>query len=148
MLELVIQVIGPSVERLDELLEMDIPAAEKLELHFKAIVNTFFDSPFVNRLLHRVSRYDEGVFAKELAEVIVIPMYQAERKILEQGVREGSFRKVNPMFFFFQVTGACDAIFHARYALHHAFGKKSITKKMKNEYTDEIVELVLRGIKA
>ena len=146
MLELVIEVIGPSVERLDELLALDISAAEKLELHFKAIVNTYFNSPFVNRLLHRVSRIDDGAFAKELAEAIVIPMQEAERKILEQGLEEGSFRKVDPMFFFFQVTGACDSIFHARYALEHAFGQKSVTKRMKDEYTKEFVELVLRGI--
>lgn len=146
MLELVIETIGPSVDKLDELLEMDIAAEEKIDLHLKAIVNTYFEHPFVNRLLHRVSRYEEGQFAKELSDRIVTPLYEAERKILEQGVREGAFRKVNPMFFFFQVTGACDAIFHSRYALRHAFKKKTITKKMKTEYTDQIVGMVLRGI--
>lgn len=148
MFELVIEAIGPSVKKLDELLEMDVPAEDKIELHMKAIVNTYFDSPYVNRLLHRVSRIDDGIFAKELAQEIVIPMHQAERKILEQGIREGKFREVNPMFFFFQVTGACDAIFHTRYALQHAFGKKTITKKLKDEYTEEIVKMVLHGIAA
>jgi len=148
MMELVLEAIGPSVKRLDELLEMDIPAEEKIELHVKAIVSTFFDYPFVNRLLHRVSRTDQGQFAKELADEIVTPMHKAQRQIIQQGVREGKFRDVNPMFFFFIVTGACDAIFHSRYALRHTFGRKTISKKLMSEYTNEIVEMVLNGISA
>lgn len=146
MFELVVQTIRPSIDRLDELAEMDLPADEKLERHIKAIAHSFFRYPFVNRLIHRVSRIDEGAFAKELSDIIVKPMFAAVEDILQQGLREGSLRAVDPVFFFFQVNGACDAIFHSRYALRHAFGKKRITQKMTSDYADQIVKLVLDGI--
>lgn len=146
MIALVVKIIGGSIARLDELLALDIPADRKIRIHIKAIVNTYFNYPFVNRLLHRVGRIENDRFGEELARVIVTPIYEAERRLLAQGVNQKLFRNVNPMFFYFHVTGACDAMFHSRCALQRTFKTSRITKKMKTEYADEISEIILHGI--
>lgn len=144
MLALVEDVVGRSLERLNELVDMDMNATEKLKLHIKAIITIYFRYPFINRLLHYL--FEDPVAAKEVAEKISKPLAETQRHLLEQGVATGEFKPIDPMMFYFILLGACDHIFFGQHVMREAFGVKSIDDTIRRNYTKTLLDMVLGGI--
>jgi hypothetical protein len=84
--------------------------------------------------------------AKQIAEFLVKPFIALQAKLLEQGVKARRFRKVDPMFFYVSVLGACDLLFNARFTLRSAFKVPRITDELRDRYIDHVASLVLNGI--
>jgi hypothetical protein len=84
--------------------------------------------------------------AKQIAEFFVKPFAKLQRKLLDQGFKAGKFRKVDPMFFYMSVLGACDHLFNARFTLRSVFRVPRITDELRARYIDHVADLVLHGI--
>lgn len=144
MLALAEDVIGRSLFRMNELLEMDVSATEKLKLHIKAIITIYFRYPFINQLIHHLSADVET--SKVVAEKISKPLAEAQRDLLKQGLKAGEFEPVDPMMFYFIILGACDHLFFGRHIMRLAFGVDAIDDAIRREYTKTLLDMVLRGI--
>ncbi len=144
MLALVEDVLGKSLERLDELLEMEMSATEKLKLHVQAIITIYFRYPFINRLIHYL--FEDTEAAKEVAEKISKPLAETQRQLLEQGFATGEFKPVDPMMFYFIILGACDHLFFGQHILREAFGINTIDDAMRRRYTKTLLDMILGGI--
>jgi TetR/AcrR family transcriptional regulator len=137
-----------AIHELAHLLELSLPPTVKLKLHIAAVINTFHRSPYLNRLLHAMldDRNSETDSAKKIAKFFVKPFAKLQRQLLDQGVAAGQFRKVDPMFFYVSVLGACDLLFNARFTLRAVFGAAQITEKLREQYIDHVSGMVLQGI--
>lgn len=137
-----------AIHELEHLLELSLPPTTKLKLHVAAVINTFHRSPYLNRLLHAMldDRNSETDSAKQIAKFFVKPFAKLQRKLLDQGEQAGQFRKVDPMFFYVSVLGACDLLFNARFTLRAVFNAPRITDKLRSEYIDHVFDMVLLGI--
>jgi AcrR family transcriptional regulator len=144
MLALVEDVLGAGLEQMRGLLDMDMPAIDKLKLHVKGVINVYFRYPFVNRLIHAMLMDRE--LAVKVSETISKPLAETQRRLLQEGVDSGQFKSIDPMMFYFIVMGACDQLFFGQHVLNHAFGIAKIDEDLRRAYTDTLLDLVLGGI--
>jgi AcrR family transcriptional regulator len=148
LMALLRKIIVPINKDLDHLLTLPVSAREKMRIHISAIVNTCYKFPYINRLMHHMLAEDPELFGPMIAEEFSRPVADAQRRILEDGVREGLFRPVDPVLFYFQVVGACDQLFFARFQLEYVFGRTSIDEQMKRDFIDHLCGTVFNGILA
>ncbi len=148
MLALLKRDAANAVHELEHLLAATISPEEKIRRHIAGVIVTFHRSPYLNRLLHAMldDRASNTDSAKQIAEFFVKPFVKLQRKLLDQGVKAGTFRKVDPMFFYVSVLGACDLLFNARFTLRAVFHTPRITDSLRARYVDHVTHLVLHGI--
>jgi len=114
MIELLRRVLGPKLQEMSHLAEMDLTAPQKLRIHIGGMVNTYFNYPFVNRLMHTLLAEDQK-FGPLIASEFSRPVADLQGRILDQGIAAGLFRPVPPAFLYLQIIGACDQFFFGRY---------------------------------
>lgn len=76
------------------------------------------------------------------------PVVDFHHKLIEQGVREGVFRPISTMEFYFILTGACDTMFWRRNVWQDVFGVTELTDEIKRDYARAVTSVVLNGITA
>jgi AcrR family transcriptional regulator len=96
------------LKAVDTLLAKEADPETKLRLHMTAVVNTFFRTPYIHRLLMRLIRQEPPEVAQHLADTCLQPMLDAYARLIGEGVAAGVFRPVDPQFFYFTVIGAAD----------------------------------------
>ncbi len=148
LLEVLRKVLGPPMQELEPLLSMPLSAEEKLRVHISGVVNTYFRYPYVTRLMHYLLAEDDGGYGRVIAEEFSRPLADAQAAILAEGAREGVFRQVDPMLFYFSLIGACDHLFYGRYSLQHVFGVEGIDLDLKRRYVDHLYGIISQGLKA
>jgi hypothetical protein len=136
------------MEGLAHLIEMDLSARQKLSLHISAIFKAYFTSPYLNRLIHFMVEHAEPVLGARVTEIFVKPLHAAYKSIVDQGVREGAFRQVDPGLLYFSLNGACDHIFVTRQAVEAITGHQRINKKLLNAHLEHVTDIFLGGIAA
>lgn len=134
------------VHDLDALVQINMPAKDKVELHISKAIDTYYDYPYLNRLLMRMVRDNPAKEAKSIAEKYLIPIAKSYQKLVDDGIDEGVFLNIDPQMFYFTVTGAADRFFSARLVLRHCYGQSDITDKMRDDYREHTVGLIMRGI--
>jgi len=144
MMAVLEDVLGRALGQMAGLLSMPLNPVDKLKLHIKGIITIYFRYPFINRLIHAM--FQEPDLAKQVAETISKPLANTQRQLLEQGVKDGVFRPIDPMLFYFIVLGACDHLFFGQQVLLHAFGVQRIDDDLRRSYTNTLLDLILGGI--
>jgi AcrR family transcriptional regulator len=134
------------IENLDYLMRQPISPTEKLKLHIAGIIKAYHRFPYLNRLIHRLLYESDENVAKEVSRFFAKPVFEFERKLLEEGVAAGEFRKVDPMLFYISLIGACDHLFHGRTAMSPALGIGGITEEVRRRYVTHMTELICGGI--
>jgi TetR/AcrR family transcriptional regulator len=132
-----------SLSRLDDLVKMNISAQQKIRLHVAGIVKTYIRCPYLNRLIHVLLSNSDEKITREITNFFVKPLVKAQAKILDEGFARGDFRRVDPMFFYYSLIGACDHMFFARYSLKAVFGIEQISSELREGYIDFICEQTL-----
>ena len=147
MFELAKQTLADPIEQLLQLVESDLSADEKMKLHIRGMINTYFYHPYVNRLLHHLFTVEGGKFFEKINQDLVSPIADCQASILKQGKEDGIFRDVDPILFYFHLNGASDQIFHNHTTLKATFGIDNFTEDMKNDFIDHLTETLLGGIR-
>ena len=136
------------VAKLQAVIDAHLPATDKLRLHIGGLVNAYFRAPYMNQLLNILIRREETETSRRVSDLFMKPIVDFQRQLLEQGCREGVFREVSPMEFYFMVVGACDHLFARRGALSHVFGIEKVTEELKRDYIRFLTDSITRGIAA
>lgn len=137
-----------AMRALEQLVSMDIPAEEMLRIHISGIINAYFKSPYINRLIHHMYENGAPETAQRVADVYVAPMLRYYASIIEAGVAAGSMRPIDPAFLYYSLVGAADHIFHARYARQTLLNNQQLTEQAKQQYIEMVCGLFLRGLAA
>ena len=132
----------------DALLRKDMDPAAKLRLHLGKMVDTYYATPYLNRLLMRLVRDSDPDEAKRIAETYLTPLHKAYERLIRDGVKAGVYRPVDPQLFYFSATGAADRFFSARLVLRHCFDQDTLTDELRDRYKAHIIDLIMAGIKA
>lgn len=131
---------------LKALSEMDIPAQKKLKIHINGIINAYFRSPYINRLIHYMVEFGSPAASKRVAQIFIEPMIEVYRDIVAQGVREGALRDVDPGLLYYCLVGAADHIFHAGYSVPSTLGVARLDDSIKQKYAEMVCDIYLRGL--
>jgi AcrR family transcriptional regulator len=148
LMALIHKVIGGSLARMDEVIATHASPEEKLRMHIRGIVNTYFRFPYISRLLHFVITERGGSQGATMAAEIVKPLARSQKQILDEGVALGRFREVDPMLLYFHIIGACDQLFYGRYILQYGFGIDDISATLKHDYANHLYEIIVNGLLA
>ena len=132
----------------DALLRKDMDPAAKLTLHLGKMVDTYYATPYLNRLLMRLVRDSDPEEARRIAETYLTPLQEAYDRLISEGVKAGVFRQVDPQLFYFSATGAADRFFSARLVLRHCFDQDTLTEELRDRYKAHIIDLIMAGIRA
>ena len=134
------------LDNLDYLLAQPISPTEKLRLHVAGIINAYHRFPYLNRLIHLLLYESGDEAADAVSRSFVKPVFQFQRKLLEEGVAAGEFRKLDPVLFYTSLIGACDHLFHGRQAMSRALGIGGVTDDVRRRYIAHMTELICGGI--
>lgn len=134
------------IENLDYLLRQEISPTEKLKLHVAGIINAYHRFPYLNRLIHRLLYESSDKAANEVSRFFVRPLFEFQRRLLEEGFAAGEFRKLDPVLFYTSLIGACDQLFHGRQAISRALGVGGVTDDVRRRYVTHMTELICGGI--
>lgn len=132
-----------AVEQMEHLVRMNISPVAKMRVHISGMINTYYRSPYLNRLMHYLIGDGETEAGGKIAQFFVEPILNAQRAILEQGVASGDFRPIDPELFYFSLTGACDHIFYARHTLLHLRGEGHVTDELRQRYIKHVTEIYM-----
>ena len=134
------------VRSVDALLHKDMDPESKLRIHMDGVVDGFFRTPYVNRLLMRMIRESAPDEAQRLADTYLKPLLDAYDRLIGEGVAAGVFRPVDPQLFYFTVIGAADRFFSARLVLKHCAGSDVLDESLRDRYRAHLNDFVLAGI--
>jgi AcrR family transcriptional regulator len=148
MLALLDRDMGNIVHSLDALVAKDMPPEEKLRRHIGAVIDTYYAFPYLNRLLMRMVRDSAPSEATRIAELYLRPLSHAYDRLINEGVKAGKFRKMDPQFFYFTVTGAADRFYSSRLVLRHCYNQDDFNENMRDRYREHTIELIMRGLLA
>ncbi|MBK7161719.1 MAG: TetR family transcriptional regulator C-terminal domain-containing protein [Sphingomonadales bacterium] len=136
------------VIELRALVAKDMPPEEKLRRHISGVIDTYYTFPYLNRLMMRMVRDAAPIEAARIAERYLKPLSAAYDVLIEEGVKAGKFRPVDPQLFYFSVTGAADRFFSARLVLRHCYDQHDISPEMRDAYREHTIALIMRGLLA
>lgn len=137
------------VVSVDALLAKDDMTPEaKLRRHISKCIDTYYQYPYLNRLLMRLVRDSDETEAKRIADKYLAPLGVAYDRFIGAGVDAGVFRPIDPQLFYFTVTGAADRFFSARLVLRHCFGQDTLTEELRDRYREHTVDFIMAGILA
>jgi AcrR family transcriptional regulator len=123
-------------------------AEAKLVLHIRGLVRAFRKVPYLQRLLHNVLRDSTEEAARASGENLIRPLADFYAELVEQGVAEGTFRRVDPMHLYVALGGAADFLFSGSASLKYGFGVEAVTDKIAEDYAEYLIALVRRGLLA
>lgn len=140
--------VGKSMAQLSHLVDSNVGPVEKIRVHIAGLINIYFRSRYLNKLLFMLLRESSPEQAQDISDRLIKPAADAQRQILEEGWASGDFRKVDPMLFYFTVIGACDQIFTASFALSTVFGGAPLNDDLRRQFIDHTCTVLLNGIMA
>ena len=136
------------VTSVDALMAKDMAPDARLRRHIGAMVDTFYKTPYLNRLLMRLVRESDDEEAQRIANAYLMPLHRAYDRLIKDGVRQGVFRDVNPQLFYFTATGAADRFFSARLVLKHCFDTDTLIDDLRDAYREHCIDFIMAGILA
>ena len=143
LLERDMQAIVGSV---DALVAKEFDPETKLRRHLSAVVDTFYEVPYIQRLLMRIIRESEPHEAQRIASTYLSPIYAAYDRLIGEGVAAGVFRPVDPQMFYFTATGAVDRFFSARLFLPYCFGEDGFSEELRDRYRAHTIDFIMAGL--
>jgi TetR/AcrR family transcriptional regulator len=146
MLALLERDVSDGMAQLEKLTHASMPAAEKMKMHIVGLINTYNRCRYLNKLLFALLRTSTPEQAQEISDRFVKPAADAQRVILEEGYRNGEFRKIDPMLLYFTIIGACDQFFTAHFALKTVYNRDGIDDDLRKKFIAHTVSVLMNGI--
>ncbi len=138
-----------AIRQLDALFELDVTPTERMRIHLSGIIDTYYRIPYLNRLIQAMVRDATPQRVHHIAEELLKPIVNAQRRIIEQGVATGEFRPIDPKLFYFNTIGAADGLYSNRFTLSAVFGGiPNADHALHERYRAQTVELLLIALRA
>ena len=138
---------GRHVGQLNSLMAMDMPAMTKFRIHVQALVRTYTKTPYVDRLLHHVINASDDVEAKRISDYYVVRVVDFYRRLIEQGVAEGTMRPVDPMHLYFVLLGTGDHLAARRRLLLPVIASHAMDAEFAEEFGAALFEMLWSGVR-
>lgn len=148
LIALVERDIGNSVGSLKALVESNLSPAEKMRYHIAGVVNLYFRHRYLSALQLALVRDSTPEEARALTARMMRPAADAQKAILDEGLKQGVFRQVDPMLFYFTLFSACDIFFRSNITMKTIFDVQEIDHALRRKMVDHTVSILMHGILA
>lgn len=146
LLALLARDAGEEMANLAFVLDQPISPTEKMRRHIAGIINAYYRFPYMNRLIHLLLHQGSEATAREVNRFFVNPLFDFQRRLLEEGIAAGEFRKVDPALFYTSLVGACDHLFYGRQMSARFIEPHGINDDVRRQYIAHMTSLVLGGM--
>src|SRR5689334_23997526 len=146
LLALLARDAATEMSQLEYLLAQPITPTAKLKLHIAGVIRAYHRFPYMNRLIHYLLHESSPEAADEVSQFFVAPLLDFQRRLLEEGIAAGEFRRVDPVLFYTSLIGACDHLFFGRHAMSRVTGVGPVTDDVCRQYIAHMEALVCGGI--
>lgn len=130
------------MENLAFVMDQPISPTEKLQRHIAGIINAYYRLPYLNRLIHLLLHDGSEATAKEVRRFFVTPLFEFQRRLLEDGIAKGEFQKFDPVLFYTSLVGACDHLFYGRQMGY----SRATSEETRRKYIAHTTDLILGGM--
>lgn len=133
---------------LARLLAADMSPTDKLSAHVNGLIDTYFERPYLHRLLQKLLREGSPDASAKVGQALVEPVAHARREIIGDGIRSGEFRAVDASLISFAIDGACSHIFSSFEGRRAVLGSGTFDRDLLERYKITILQFVLAGLRA
>lgn len=141
--------VGVRIRQIAALFRLDVTATERMTIHLEGILDTYYQIPYLNRLIQLMVRDATPERVHHTAEELLKPIANAQQRIIEQGITAGEFRRVDPKLFYFNTIGAADGLYANRFTLSAVFGGiPAADDALHERYKRQTVETLMAGLLA
>ena len=145
LLALLARDAAAEMKNLAFVLDQPISPTEKMRRHIAGIINAYYRVPYLNRLIHLLLHQGSEAASKEVHHFFINPLFDFLRRLLDEGIAAGEFRKVDPALFYISLNGACDHLFYGRQMNARFLGSR-ITDDVRRQYINHVTRLILGGL--
>lgn len=136
-----------AIRQLDALFRLKVTPTERMRIHLRGIVDTYYRIPYLNRLIQAMVRDASAERVHHIAEELLKPIANAQHRIIEQGVKAGEFHPIDAKLFYFNTIGAADGLYSNRFTLSAVFGGiPAADDALHARYREQTVETLLAGL--
>jgi TetR/AcrR family transcriptional regulator len=136
------------VRALSRLCKQSLPAREKMAKAIEILILEIFKYPYLNALNKEIVREFDQEAASQIENEVVRPLIGAIRSLVQQGVKEGVFRPIDEVLFFYTLTGACCEIFSSN-AIVYERGRDILSdRSVVDDILAHTTTFVLGGLSA
>lgn len=146
MIALLDRDLSAGLEDFQALIAMNASPTMRMNHHLSGLIKAYFRFPYLNRLLVSIMQDAPKEKAQMVADKYIRPICEGYEVLLAEGVRAGEFKPVDAKLFYFLITGACDQIFSARYALRYVYGISEIDDELRMAYVKQARTIILSGL--
>ena len=148
LLALLARDAAAEMKNLAFVLDQPISPTEKMRRHIAGIINAYYRVPYLNRLIHLLLHQGSEATSKEVHHFFINPLFDFLRRLLDEGVAAGEFRKMDPALFYISLNGACDHLFYGRHMNARFIGARGVTDEVRRQYINHMTKLILGGLLA
>ena len=137
------------IRQLNALFRLDVSPTERMRIHLEGIIDTYYQIPYLNRLIQAMVRDASAERVHHIAEELLKPIANAQHRIIRDGIAAGEFRKIDPKLFYFNTIGSADGLYANRFTLSAVFGGIAEADDALHErYKRQTVETLMAGLLA
>lgn len=141
--------VGVRIKQIDALFRLNIAPKEKMRIHLEGILDTYYQIPYLNRLIQLMVRDATTERVHHIAEELLKPIANAQHRMIQEGIAAGEFREVDAKLFYFNTIGSADGLYANRFTLSAVFGGIAKADDALHErYKRQTVETLMAGLLA
>ncbi|WP_374528658.1 TetR family transcriptional regulator [Novosphingobium sp.] len=135
------------IRQLDRLFSLKVTPTDRMRIHLRGIVDTYYAIPYLNRLIQVMVREADPVRVRHIGEELLQPIARAQERIIAEGIAAGEFRQIDPKLFYFNTIGAADGLYSNRFTISAVFGgEPRADEALHLRYREQTVEILMRGL--
>ena len=139
--------VGVRIRQLAALFRLNVTPTERMRIHLEGILDTYYQIPYLNRLIQLMVRDATPERVHHIAEELLKPIANAQQRIIKEGIAAGEFRKVDPKLFYFNTIGSADGLYANRFTLSAVFGGiAAADDALHARYKRQTVETLMAGL--
>jgi AcrR family transcriptional regulator len=119
--------------------------SEKITRRIGTLLDTLFEDPSIHHLIIKSIIHGESKEARQLRDDMVHGGLKSLSAIIDQGVAEGEFRRVDPRFLFLAMVGVCSHPMAERELFGDLIGEEP-THRHLEKYKEFVSQLFLYGL--
>lgn len=135
------------IGQLDRLFSLKVTPTDRMRIHLRGIIDTYYAIPYLNRLIQVMVREADPVRVRHIGEELLQPIARAQERIIAEGIAADEFREVDPKLFYFNTIGAADGLYSNRFTISAVFGgEPRADEDLHLRYREQTVEILMRGL--
>lgn len=139
--------VGVRIRQIDALFRLDLSPSERMRIHLEGIIDTYYQIPYLNRLIQLMVRDATRERVHHIAEELLKPIAHAQHRIIREGIAAGEFREVDPKLFYFNTIGSADGLYSNRFTLSAVFGGiAAADDRLHERYKRQTVDTLMAGL--